>query len=133
MGPTPRDSACPRSGLDALSAVLRRLVGCGRRKDAVIDRAGLANEASPLQLGFGTNRTISLTCSPALDRWDASLRRCEDYASRLNDGFPPGPGQTRCARPASIARAGRWQPRYDRILLKYQEVVMEATSGLEPE
>src|SRR4051812_49951280 len=52
MGPTPRDSACPRSGLDALSAVLRRLVGCGRRKNAVIDRAGLANEAGPLQLGF---------------------------------------------------------------------------------
>src|SRR3954447_17384908 len=70
---------------------------------------------------FGTNRTISLTCSPALDRWDALLRRCEDYASELNGGFPPGPGQTRPARPARIARAGRWQPRYDRIFAEISE------------
>ncbi|TFW62731.1 hypothetical protein CT676_01010 [Bradyrhizobium sp. MOS001] len=41
-----------RSGLDPLLAVLRHPVGCGRRKDAVIDRTGLANEASPFQLGF---------------------------------------------------------------------------------
>ncbi|PPQ17382.1 hypothetical protein CV770_21340 [Bradyrhizobium sp. AC87j1] len=41
-----------RSGLDAILAILRHPVGCGRWKDAVIDRASLANEAGPLQLGF---------------------------------------------------------------------------------
>ncbi|PDT68637.1 hypothetical protein CO683_15745 [Bradyrhizobium ottawaense] len=41
-----------RSGLDAFLAILRRPVGCGRWKDAVIDRTGLADEAGPLQLGF---------------------------------------------------------------------------------
>ncbi|MYV82419.1 hypothetical protein GTH44_11215 [Bradyrhizobium japonicum] len=60
MRPLPRAFCCRpcagtarcRSGLDPLFAVLRRPVGCGRRKDAVIDRTGLANEAGPLQLGF---------------------------------------------------------------------------------
>ncbi|QHP70523.1 hypothetical protein EI171_26475 [Bradyrhizobium sp. LCT2] len=47
-----RNPARPRSILDALLAVLRHPVGCGRRKDAVIDRTGLADEAGPLQLGF---------------------------------------------------------------------------------
>ncbi|BAC49725.1 bsl4460 [Bradyrhizobium diazoefficiens USDA 110] len=47
-----RNPARPRSILDALLAVLRHPVGCGRRKDAVIDRTGLANETGPLQLGF---------------------------------------------------------------------------------
>src|SRR3954447_7341671 len=105
MGPTPRDSACPRSGLDALSAVLRRLVGCGRGEDAVIDRAGLANEASPLQLGF-RDKSDDFAHVLSSARSLGSLRRCEDYASGLNGGFPPGPGQTRCAQPARIAPAG---------------------------
>src|SRR6478609_6277757 len=52
MNPTPRNPARPRSRLDAVLALQRRPVGCGRGKDAVVNRAGLANEASPLQLGF---------------------------------------------------------------------------------
>src|SRR4051794_11183586 len=52
MGATPRNPARLRSSLDAVLAVQRRPVECGRGKDAVIDRAGLANEAGPLQLGL---------------------------------------------------------------------------------
>src|SRR3954469_22846228 len=52
MGATPRNPARLRSSLDAVLAVHRGPVECGRGKDAVIYRTGLANEAGPLQLGF---------------------------------------------------------------------------------
>jgi hypothetical protein len=48
--------------------------------------------------------------------------------SRLNRRVPPSPGQTRCA---PVGKPGRRACARIKFVLKYQDVVMEATTRIE--
>ncbi|MDE5444950.1 hypothetical protein GWG65_26585 [Bradyrhizobium sp. CSA207] len=122
------------SSLGALLAALRRPVGIGRGKDAVVDRTGLANETSPLQLRF-RNKSDDvahvLSCSRLVG--NASPSRCELYAKQLNRGFRPPPGEPgERATPVAACGFGADRTKIE-SMLEDHELVMEATSGLEPE
>ena len=135
MGAYTGSPARQRSILDAILAILRRPVRCGRWEDAVIDRAGLTDEASPLKLGF---RDKSDDIAHGLLQRSlmkvASRRRCELYASGRESGVSSTPRATPVTGPPRTladAAQDRRNLRRDRILLKDQGFVMEATTRIE--
>ncbi|OKO74509.1 hypothetical protein AC629_34950 [Bradyrhizobium sp. NAS80.1] len=69
--------------------------GCSRRKDAVIDGAGLANEASPLKFRFrDKSDDVAHVFSSARMLGNASASGCDLYASGLESEMQDS-GETR--------------------------------------